>query len=338
MPVVTAYLLGAAALPVPNVALAILVPPGSAPQAVRVRRPGLVYPWLRHRPRAARPAMTLHVSLHLDSINAATRHRLTTFVIRLPRAAVWEDFLTHRMLSRNASSSRAIPVVTMVERSTWEPETFGRNTKGMVAAGRLDSVADRMAHTIWRRARRYAAARALQLANLGVAKEDANLLMRPFEWMDVIMSATHWDNFFRLRTAPDAKPSVRKIAQIMYEQYNDLACEAVVKEPGEWHLPFIREEEYGTQFTEEGLTFASPLHLARASAARCARISYAKHDGTSTTAQADADWCSKMLVGPEHWSPLECPAQALSLPIRMGNYTGWAQLRKLYPGERQSEL
>ena len=51
--------------------------------------------------------MAYHAEVLIDSVNPAGQ-RLTTFVLRFPRF-VLSEFNTHRMFSRNASSSRAIP-------------------------------------------------------------------------------------------------------------------------------------------------------------------------------------------------------------------------------------
>src|SRR5689334_19347512 len=68
----------------------------------------------------------------LDSVSE-TGKRLTTFEITFPRI-VLAEFNTHRMLSRNSASSRAIPFSKMLERvenDPFIPEEFPVNTKGM---------------------------------------------------------------------------------------------------------------------------------------------------------------------------------------------------------------
>lgn len=60
-------------------------------------------------------------------------HRLTTFEIEFPRI-VLAEYNTHRVLSRNSASSRAIPVKKQLKKVLAEPfvpDQFGRNTKGM---------------------------------------------------------------------------------------------------------------------------------------------------------------------------------------------------------------
>jgi len=52
--------------------------------------------------------MTIEAKIIEDSVGPGTR-RLTTFQLTYPRF-IHAEFMTHRQFSRNASSSRAIPV------------------------------------------------------------------------------------------------------------------------------------------------------------------------------------------------------------------------------------
>ncbi len=68
--------------------------------------------------------------------------RLTTFKLRYPRM-IHAEFMTHRMLSRNASGSRAVPTARFVEEARTEslraaPIFWGKNQKGMQAAVELE--------------------------------------------------------------------------------------------------------------------------------------------------------------------------------------------------------
>ena len=58
--------------------------------------------------------------------------RLTTFEVSLPRPFL-SEFNTHRMLSRNSASSRAIPTERLIERAVTRPylPTFAGRVKGM---------------------------------------------------------------------------------------------------------------------------------------------------------------------------------------------------------------
>ena len=67
-----------------------------------------------------------------DSWNSNSR--LTTLELEYPRY-IHSEFMTHRVFSRNAQSSRAIPVETMIDKlmkEDWYP-IFMKNQKGMAA-------------------------------------------------------------------------------------------------------------------------------------------------------------------------------------------------------------
>lgn len=256
--------------------------------------------------------------------------RLTTFELRYPRAAVHEDFLTHRDFSRNASSSRAIPIAKMIERADWCPEVFGKNRAGMGATDSLDATRAAMAEQVWALAMANAHAGAEMLRALGVVKEDANLLLRPFEWIDVVVSSTRWAHFFNLRGSGG---NARKQCQRVADGMRDLlaSSEPTYLQPGQWHLPYLTAEELA--LVCDGTTPRTVAALA--SAMRCARVSYARHDGARNDVGIDATDCVAKLIEPGHWSPLEHAAQCCDQPhLDYGNYDpGWWQLRKSYPAE-----
>lgn len=289
--------------------------------------------------------MDYSVKILADSIGPH-EVRLTTFELRYPRAAVHEDFLTHRDFSRNASSSRAMPVAKMIERADWCPEVFGKNKRGMGTDEVLDREEQICARIGWEEARSNAVASAEYLMALGVAKEDANLLLRPFEWIDVVVSATRWRNFLSQRSA-EATGKVRRQMKRIADGMQDLLMSEspVYREPGRWHLPYVRPEEFGRSASLEVAGFGRAI--AHASAMRCARVSYARHDGKSTNWNDDAEDCQVKLVTPRHWSPLEHPAVCVDpdAPIGVAGLTplkmfggsnfdpGWVQLRKHYAQE-----
>jgi hypothetical protein len=67
----------------------------------------------------------------------------------------------------------------------------------------------------------------------------------------------------------------------------------------------------------------------KCSVARCARVSYVNHDGTSPDVEKDMELYER-LVGsePMHASPIEhqaCPNQGMW----SGNFFGWEQFRKV---------
>ena len=104
-----------------------------------------------------------------------------------------------------------------------------------------------------------------------------------------------------------------------------IACSTPKKlHAGEWHLPYIREEER---------TAMRMADCVKASAARCARVSYLTHDKKEPSLEADLKLYHQLAgATPIHASPLEHQAQAmdeLSGAHRSGNFVGWYQYRKM---------
>ena len=285
-----------------------------------------------------------------DSISPAG-HRLTSFEVTFPRI-VLAEVNTHKMISKNSASSRAIPVVKRIEAVTFDPfvpEQFGKNQKGMQHTELLDGSDDQFARHEWHEAKNEMVVRAASLAKIGVHKQLANRLLEPFAWHTAVLSGTDWDNFFHLRVNPAAQGEFRRAAEMMLELYTKSAPRPV--NYGDWHTPYVAGSE---AFDIMG---SEPIYsLPNISAARCARVSYLTQDGRH-------DWREDMalfdrLVGPGHLSPLEHPARPMTSsellqferPRRfwngerfaatlgesdyyLGNFNGWVQLRKLIPGE-----
>jgi hypothetical protein len=135
--------------------------------------------------------------------------RLTTFELCYPRM-IHSEFMTHRMISRNAASSRAIPVEKMIKRveeDPVEPLFWGANQKGMQAHQALTGLSLSLAQGYWEDAQYQAVSFARRLADVGAHKQIVNRILEPFSWITVIASATEWGNFINLR--PRATPSTR---------------------------------------------------------------------------------------------------------------------------------
>lgn len=247
--------------------------------------------------------------------------RLTTFIITFPRI-VLAEFNTHRMLSRNSASSRAIPVakrIAAVELDPFIPDQFGMNRPGMQAGPNIDERQAKEAEQVWLRAASAALQQASALAELGVHKQLANRLLEPFSWHTVIVTATEWDNFFALRCHPDAQPEIRRIAEMMAEAY--VAGKPRKLYVGEWHLPLVTEEE-----REAGSSSWGDV-LPMLSAGRCARVSYLTHEGKR---DVDADFAlAERLLSSGHMSPFEHQAEvAADGTEKSGNFVGFKQRRK----------
>jgi len=162
-----------------------------------------------------------------------------------------------------------------------------------------------------------------QLDNLGLHKELANRLIEPWAYSTVIISATTFRNFFKLRSQPHTgvQRELQTIAAEMLTLYK--ASTPTPLTAGEWHLPLIRDED------REQVSDIEVLR--KVSVGRCARVSYLTHDGRRDL-QADVDLHDRLLVD-AHMTPFEHVAQAAGSPIQSGNFKGFIQYRKLIPGE-----
>ena len=254
-----------------------------------------------------------------DSRNAATGDRLATFLITFPRF-VLPELATHRVFSKNTSSSREMPVARQVARvidTPVLPVEWGQNQPGMQSTAILPVHLAGEAERLWTELGLLAAQTADELVSLGergVHKQYANRVVEPWSWTTCLVSATEWENFFALRCHAAAQPEMQWLADEMLFAYVD-GTPAMLA-PGEWHLPFGDK-------VPVGLPFADVLRVVTA---RCARLSYESFDGDHSTAKDFRLHDDLRAEG--HMSPFEHPAQALETSAWSGNYRGFRQYRK----------
>jgi hypothetical protein len=288
---------------------------------------------------------TISAKIITDSVG---RHspRLTTILTRSPRW-IHAEGRTHRRLrmneevefelrtpspmedpnlSRNASSSRALPVAKMIEDVLNDPAIpvyWGANQKGMQAdeeSSTLVSMPGRDGNMVytreqaWLLARDNAVAAARAFSEAGYHKQLVNRLLEPFSHINVLWTGTMWTNFFGLRIHADAEPHIRMLAKAMKDAMD--ASTPKLLEPGEWHLPFVLGSDRShaefhfkhaardakQRFIDEDLT--------KLSVARCASLSYRTVDDRLMT-RDDAWRLFDKLLGaqPIHASPAEHQAK-----------------------------
>jgi thymidylate synthase ThyX len=266
----------------------------------------------------------------LDSVSPAGV-RLTTMEVRYPRF-IHSELLTHRVFSRNSSSSRAVPIRKMIDAVRDDPAMpvwWGRNQAGMQAFAELDGEARSLAQAEWQRALDDALAHAERLAasDINLHKQLVNRILEPFAWITVIITATEWANFFTQRTHEDAQPELKHIATLMLDAYRGSTPRALAV--GEWHTPLILADEEASLPLEQRL---------RISVARSARVSYLTHDGSRDHAK-DVELYERLVEGGAngHWSPFEHVATPLATAREWsGNFRGWQQYRKRFAQEHAS--
>ena len=254
---------------------------------------------------------------------------LWTFELTYPRY-IHSEFMTHRVFSRNASSSRAIPVKRMIEQVDSNPVVPPKvymNKAGMVGDVEAPLAVTADFYNLWLDAASNAVEIAKNMEKLGIHKQHINRILEPFQFIKVIVTATDWYNFFVLRLAPDAQPEMRELANTIYDEMNHYHNKAVgVLELDKEHtvvsLPYITDEDVKEIGKEEYHT------LMKISAARCARVSYNNHDGSKPDIEKDLKLYGH-LYDSKHMSPMEHTCIRDEDHRKNANLTGWKSLRYL---------
>jgi thymidylate synthase ThyX len=281
--------------------------------------------------------MTIKAEIICDSL-APSGVRLTTFVLTYPRF-IHSEFMTHRVFSRNASSSRAIPVKKSIQEVIDNPViplAFTKNKAGMQGGEPIED--QQMAEFVWLLGRDEAVKIAQKLADMEVHKQYANRVLEPYAHITVVVTATDWANFFSLRNHHMAQPEIAELAKQMWELYKSGTPDKLKN--GDWHVPFVGENDWVEGF---GVTIQDmeelDIRMIKKSVASCARVSYKNHDGTnSTLAQDEALYDRLLASAPLHASPAEHQAMAVGDPsVKSGNFRGWVQFRKTLANENVTE-
>jgi hypothetical protein len=248
----------------------------------------------------------IYAKVVADSI--ANDVRLTTLELRYHRF-IHAEFMTHRMFSRNASSSRAIPVAKMLEqvsRNPAKPIHWGKNQPGMQAKEEQHSIIKHpdgksvnTESVYWDYCANSAASYAHGYERAGFHKQVVNRLTEPFQFIKVVVTATEWDNFFDLRLHPDAQPEIQELARVMKKAMTSNRPTQIGFR--KYHLPYVSDEEQSKFSLDK---------VIKCSVARCARVSYMNHDKSSPDIDKDVA-LHDMLLESEHMSPFEHAASPM---------------------------
>lgn len=292
-----------------------------------------------------------------------------TIRMRYPRI-IHSEIMTHRVFSRNARSSRAVPVARMIEEVRTKPFVpwhWFKNKPGMQGTERLTPEEEEEAKEIWLQASHYAMEAVDQLFDpdgLNIHKQNPNRLLEPFSWIDTLITSTDWSNFLWLRDHKDAEPHLQDLARLVGQAIE--AAEIQELELGQWHLPYITNDDLIALSTRPEVGTSSFTELVcQISAARCARISYAPFDGDASYERELERYNSLVSSDRIHASPLEhqaTPDIAVTISSDIffknnlglspdetldaydgwlsedlhGNLTGYVQFRKTVPGENHT--
>lgn len=273
--------------------------------------------------------MTCQVSIVADTIRDG--QRITTMQLRYWRA-IHAEVLTHRRFSRNASSSRAIPIqkfVEQVETDLAMPSYWAANQSGMSPTQEVEN--KEAAENWWRECANLAARQARIGADLGLGKQVVNRVLEPYQYITVLVTSTEWDNFFALRTDPAAQQEIQEIANAMKS-----ALENSTPVERNFHLPYVTDAEIG--LVDGDLDLFRFMDLAKLSAARCCRVSYNKLDGSPSSFAEDMQRFERLVdpSHPLHASPLEHQAVA-NHNVRSRNFFGWTQFREMWENQHNPD-
>jgi hypothetical protein len=299
--------------------------------------------------------LTITAKIIADSINEQG-NRITTYELEYPRF-IHSEFMTHRLFSRNAASSRAIPVsraIGLIKEDTAMPIHWGKNQPGMSAKEECynDTMGgDNEFHGFtrkdwWNEARDQAILHAEEFSRCGYHKQIVNRLLEPFTHIKVVCTATEYDNFFYLRRHSDAQPEIHELANRMWEARE--ASTPVPLNPGDWHVPYFGggywKSEFINDHTNEELdsTGKSLQEALAISSSCCAQVSYRVLDESLEKAM---DIYKRLVESkPPHLSPVEhqaTPMVQYNLDsdgvthmdkyknLWSGNLKGWTQYRQL---------
>lgn len=277
-----------------------------------------------------------------DSINGKG-DRLTSIIGVFPRI-ILSEVNTHRALSRNSASLRAIPfkkVVEMVVDDPFVPMKWMKEHKGMQGSEFFQKEEEiEQLKAEWLIARDGAVLNANVLHDLGLSKQMCNRIMEPFMMQTALISFTEIENFTYLRANSSAEIHFNHFAEEVISALNKSNATTLIE--GQWHMPFGDkinddllkamlvdgefDEFLSKDFKENGNNIEALKRMI--SVARCARVSYMNHEGEHRYKDDIRLYCN--LLANKHLSPFEHIAQATVYHTsKCGNFKGFNQLRKI---------
>ncbi|WYV99070.1 thymidylate synthase [Pseudomonas phage vB_PpuM-Amme-3] len=295
-----------------------------------------------------------------------TGRKIATFEFEYPRF-IHGELMTHRLFSRNAASSRAIPIKKMIEQVKNNPAFpihWGKNQAGMQANEELNPVLRKVAIYLWKNAAKLAAGAAEGMDRIGLHKQVVNRVLEPFQIMKTVVTSTCWENWNWLRFHKDAQPEIRELARVAIEALEAYG-EPEDLNPGEWHTPYVfhhRDSNGVLQYVGNELQYFTLEEALMISSSCCAQVSFRLLNDDLEKAK---EIYGKLVESePVHASPFEHQAtpfeipkcdyytdaiwEALSQPgathmdknqnIWSGNLLGFAQHRQLIPNNVKQEV
>lgn len=289
-----------------------------------------------------------------DSISI-NGNRLSTFELEYPRI-IHSEFMTHRMISKNASSSRAVPLGRAIQNILENPAFpvhWGAAQAGMQASNELTGDTLLRAQYLWGKGIEQSIALVKEFDEIGTHKQIAARWLETGQMIKVVASGTDWDNLLWLRNDDAAQPEFHELARCAQECFDKSVPELL--HPGEFHLPYINTERNrsGKLIYVDPNGMSLTLEEAQKISASCAaQVSYRRLDDSKEKA---LEIFGKLFSGAKpHMSPTEHQGTPISdkntaYPwtvsnwedgitharkdgtLCSGNFAGWIQYRQTLP-------
>lgn len=243
-------------------------------------------------------------------------NRMITYEIETYRY-IWAEVLTHKMLNKNAQSSRAVPVKSVLSINESDPVTpivWGKNKGGMSASEVLEGEQLEEARKVWLELARMAFEGSKKLSEIGLHKMWANRPTECYSRIKVVMSGTEWNNFEWLRDDPDAaQPEIVDLARKIKEAKSKSTPFEL--RPGEAHVPYVgrlrNDPREGVIYLDSNDDILSLEDALKISASCCGQVSYRKLDDSFEKAM---EIYNRLFDGPKpHFSP--CEHQGIAMQI-----------------------
>ena len=281
-----------------------------------------------------------------DSVNIHG-DRLTTIECEYPRF-IHGEILTHRMFSRNAQSSRAVPVTSTINANKIfvKPYVWGKNRAGMSSEEVLTGFKKNLASLVWNTTARMCFTSSLLLSKIGLHKQWSNRLTEWCSTIKVVITATEWENFFWLRLDEGAaQPEIVELAHAILGAMNDSTPYLVGV--GQYHIPYVKAVRWDGKdlYYDSNDNLLTLEEAKQISASCCAQVSYRKLNDSKDKA---IEIYERLFSGSKpHLSPVE--HQGTPIPVdkyyNLGedkgvthmdnkgdfwsaNFKGWIQLRQ----------
>ncbi len=294
-----------------------------------------------------------------------TGTRITTLVCEYPRA-IHAQLLTHRVFTKNSSSTRAVPLKAAIEQIDNNPAEFiwTANESGMQGnqihdqelLGKIKTIRN----NLWLATKQAV----LQLGSpakdggLGVHKQNAGRFLEPFQNIRICLTSTEWDNWDWLRIDGAAQGEIEELASLMKQARDEMDYPVIGA--GEWHLPFIDRRILSTGVFYYHPESGENMELEDAkelSMSICAQTSYRKEDyseGKTSTVIGRLFTGKKIHASPsEHQAtpipffdgmhnepanwPVGVTAMDRNYALWSGNFKHWIQNRQLIPNHDKAK-